>query len=414
MFCDRPFQKTCQTLGKGAIHFARRSEEKRAIAVMEDVNKIIGMGGRDRDLLQFQLIWHYHPDKEARKVMEQRDTVEYLRNPRFALTIDDNTDTLAPSRIETRIHTPGSGQPKLRWAKLNKGRALGRGQFGVVYKCIDVDKPKIMAVKVMTKNPGARGDLEWAKLRREVEILNKISHVSNPFKTNAVVLNNPFLHQPHVVDYIFSQGWERDEALICMGLKEGNFESLVTQACAPVQDLAWTVFNHMLQALDFLSVNGIIHRDLKPANILYTTNQAGYQFQLSDFGVSNFQSVAQTIKAGSPLFMAPEVFNGGKQTSKADIWSLFVTIVWTLDSCGFRQQRHTRYDDIVQAVLLASNSADLSKGVWGGLITKLDLLRHRCLFAASVARGSPQKALFRQFKKAGHPLLSRLQFQLQF
>ncbi|OJD21810.1 hypothetical protein ACJ73_06848 [Blastomyces percursus] len=35
--------------------------------------------------------------------------------------------------------------------------------------------------------------------------------------------------------------------------------------------------------------------------------------------------------------MAPKVV-GGEQTLKADVWSLFVTMVWTLDCQGFREK----------------------------------------------------------------------------
>jgi serine/threonine protein kinase len=44
--------------------------------------------------------------------------------------------------------------------------------------------------------------------------------------------------------------------------------------------------------------------------------------------------------AGSELYMAPEMFRKGGQTSKLDVWSLFVTMLWTLDIGGFRQRWH--------------------------------------------------------------------------
>ena len=122
-----------------------------------------------------------------------------------------------------------------------------------------------------------------------------------------------------------------------MGLKEGTLESLVNVGCsAPIGDLARTALHHMLQAIDFLAVQGIIHRDLKPANILYTCREGEYQFQLGDFGLSTRQVVAVTF-SGSPLYMAPEMFSNQQQTHKVDVWSLYVTMLWTLDVCGFRQ-----------------------------------------------------------------------------
>jgi serine/threonine protein kinase len=101
--------------------------------------------------------------------------------------------------------------------------------------------------------------------------------------------------------------------------------------------LARTVFEHMLQAIDCLAVAGIVHRDLKPENILYTPLNNSYRFRLGDFGLSNRIASAETF-AGSLLYMAPEMHQGGQQTHKVDVWSLFVTMLWTLDVNNFRQK----------------------------------------------------------------------------
>lgn len=169
--------------------------------------------------------------------------------------------------------------------------------------------------------------------------------------------------QTHIVDYIFSQGWEDGNAEIFMGLKQGTLESLVRRGCsAPARELASTVFDHMLQALDFLSTKDVIHRDLKPENILYISRHDGYYFQLGDFGLSNRQGLAATY-AGTPIFMAPEVFFGGTQTTKADVWSLFVTILWTLDVGGFRElgEKFKAYDNVRDTVLSLAQSPGLEQ-----------------------------------------------------
>lgn len=91
------------------------------------------------------------------------------------------------------------------------------------------------------------------------------------------------------------------------------------------------MFHEMLQALDYLAAQDIIHRDVKPANILFTRllpDRPKYIFQLADFGISNVVSNANTF-CGSLLYMAPEVSSRAHpQTSKIDIWSLLVTILY--------------------------------------------------------------------------------------
>jgi serine/threonine protein kinase len=60
-----------------------------------------------------------------------------------------------------------------------KGILLGKGQFGTVYKAANVDSGKLMAVKLIHPPTTAGPQEEWIKLRREVEILSRVSHVSN-------------------------------------------------------------------------------------------------------------------------------------------------------------------------------------------------------------------------------------------
>ena len=147
-----------------------------------------------------------------------------------------------------------------------------------------------------------------------------------------------------------------------MGLKEGTLESLV-ESRANASAIANSVFPQMLQALDCIAWKGIIHRDVKPKNILYISQPGGqYQFQLGDFGLCN-HAVDATTYAGSELYMAPEMFWKGGQTSKLDVWSLFVTMLWTLDIGGFRQRWHQfkTVEDAQDAVLFAASEGDMSR-----------------------------------------------------
>lgn len=120
-----------------------------------------------------------------------------------------------------------------------------------------------------------------------------------------------------------------------MGLMQGSLESLVSGGPVP-DNLGDLVLMHILRALDFLAVQDIVHRDVKPENILYAIEGDRDYFQLGDFGLSNRTSIAATFTS-SPLYMAPEMFREDQtQTHKVDIWSLYVTILWTLDVAGFR------------------------------------------------------------------------------
>ncbi|TNJ28093.1 Kinase, NEK [Giardia muris] len=77
----------------------------------------------------------------------------------------------------------------------------------------------------------------------------------------------------------------------------------------------------------------VIHRDVKPENLLIDETGA---IKLADFGfcrVMSNTSDMTTTRAGTPLYMAPEVLGGQGYTAKADIWSLGVTFY---ELCSFR------------------------------------------------------------------------------
>jgi serine/threonine protein kinase len=92
--------------------------------------------------------------------------------------------------------------------------------------------------------------------------------------------------------------------------------------------IACELFIEILQSIDFLHKQSpaIIHRDLKPQNILVTNGSNGRYIKISDFGIATAHSGEQshTQLVGTRKYMAPEVWNGRKYDTKADIYSIGV------------------------------------------------------------------------------------------
>ena len=94
-------------------------------------------------------------------------------------------------------------------------------------------------------------------------------------------------------------------------------------------------FNEMaLSRISFSVVNGlvylydrykIIHRDIKPSNILINSKGG---VKICDFGVSTtlINSLADTF-VGTSTYMSPERIQGGRYTTKGDVWSLGLMII---------------------------------------------------------------------------------------
>ncbi|OMJ84231.1 hypothetical protein SteCoe_14719 [Stentor coeruleus] len=88
----------------------------------------------------------------------------------------------------------------------------------------------------------------------------------------------------------------------------------------------------LCKALKFIHSESIIHRDIKPENIFINNI---HEIKFGDFGLAKI--IGQKMgKAGTFLFMAPEVLLRQPYCLPADIWSLGVTIYYILyDSYPF-------------------------------------------------------------------------------
>ena len=186
MLYDRSHGQTTQVFGEYSTPF--ENGRLRRVVVQTELNTVIGMGGVDRNLVQFKLHW-YQAWNETIEKMKSRETSAsgYIEHPRLARTVIDEADTVLPTQRQTRIHTAGSKQLTMRYVTMKK---LGAGQFAAVYKALDVDSGRLMAVKILKQAAGTteRQQEEWKNsvyyaLKREVEFLAKIDHVSSTSKT---------------------------------------------------------------------------------------------------------------------------------------------------------------------------------------------------------------------------------------
>jgi serine/threonine protein kinase len=103
-----------------------------------------------------------------------------------------------------------------------------------------------------------------------------------------------------------------------------NTESLTTT----VYFIASRIFIQILEGVNYLHKRNLIHQDLKPANILLKKDEAkGFRVKIADFGLAaihDFSDKSHTGDKGTVKYMAPEVINSRKYSTKADIFSLGV------------------------------------------------------------------------------------------
>lgn len=89
----------------------------------------------------------------------------------------------------------------------------------------------------------------------------------------------------------------------------------------------------LARAVGALHRRSVIHRDVKPDNVHLGDDG---QLRLLDLGVavSGFEvaELSRATRAGTPSFLAPELFEGGEPTAQSDIYALAVTLYVSLTS----------------------------------------------------------------------------------
>lgn len=77
------------------------------------------------------------------------------------------------------------------------------------------------------------------------------------------------------------------------------------------------IWNQIVAAVKYIHGRGMIHRDLKPQNVFFETED---KIRIGDFGLVTESQESITI-AGTPLYMAPEMFRQCGYNYKVDIYS---------------------------------------------------------------------------------------------
>ncbi|KAG2186391.1 hypothetical protein INT43_002829, partial [Umbelopsis isabellina] len=190
-------------------------------------------------------------------------------------------------------------------AQYQLGNCIGKGQFGVVYRALNIDTGHLYAIKRIKIELQEGVDQE---MMQEVELLKSMDH-------------------PNVVKYIGCVRTKKFLDVILEFVESGSLLSTLKSFGTFSENLVAAYTVKILLGLSYLHAKEVVHCDLKAANILATKTGS---VKLTDFGVSlnlKLKQVDNGEPVGTPNWMAPEIIELQGASVKSDIWSLGCTII---------------------------------------------------------------------------------------
>ena len=195
---------------------------------------------------------------------------------------------------------------------------VGRGGFGVVFRCVQVGLARVVAVKVLTADLAN----DRARFVREQQTMGQLTGHPNIvalLQVGQTAQGVPFLVMPFCAQGCWQQRIARlgilpEAEVLRVGVKIAG-------------------------ALDSAHRLGIVHRDVKPANILLTDYG---EPALCDFGIARGAAGFKTatgLLVGSPAFTAPEVLGGEPPSPASDVYGLGASLFTGLTGHVAFQQR---------------------------------------------------------------------------
>ena len=181
---------------------------------------------------------------------------------------------------------------------------LGEGGMGAVYKALDREVERVVALKVIRPELARNADV-LRRFKQELILARQVTH------RNVIRIFD--LGEADGVKFItmeFIEGVDLKTRL----KNEGKFE--------PAK--AAEIIKQVCQALEAAHMEGVVHRDLKPQNVMLDEHG---KVSVMDFGIARGAEagggMTQTgALVGTPEYMSPEQAMGEKVDARSDLFSL--------------------------------------------------------------------------------------------
>jgi serine/threonine protein kinase len=191
------------------------------------------------------------------------------------------------------------------WGHLRISEVIGEGSFGSVYRAWDRRLECEVALKLI-KASGVSRAFDLARALKEARLLARVCHRN--------------------VVRVFGADSHGERFGLWMELIQGRTleQVLIMQGPMGMSEVI-PIGIDLCHALAAAHRAGLLHRDIKARNVL---REEGGRIVLMDFGTGRHIDGTDTSDdlAGTPLYLAPELFAGAKSSAVTDIYSLGVLL----------------------------------------------------------------------------------------
>lgn len=213
----------------------------------------------------------------------------------------DAHDAIGKMRYDSQA-MPSAAPAFRKIAKYEIQAELGRGGFGRVYRALDPDVKRLVAIKILIAP--ADHDLR-ARFQFEAAAAGNLRH------KNIVT--------------IYEFGEHQQQPFLVMEYLEGQTLQAVIAKRQPLSILQkMAIMSQVADGLQCAHANGVVHRDVKPANIMVLPDGA---VKIMDFGIARAtrQDATRLTQAGFLVgtlrYMAPEQFENIEAGVLGDIFA---------------------------------------------------------------------------------------------
>ena len=183
---------------------------------------------------------------------------------------------------------------------------IGSGGFGIVYRAVEADLGRTVAVKVLNANLDEAARFRFERERRAMGTLSGHPNIVTVFRgghtsTDRAFLVMEYLPRGSLADRLAGEGPLHWSEMLKFGIQLSG-------------------------ALETAHRAGVLHRDIKPGNIL--VSRFG-DAKLCDFGIARLKGAPETqssVITASIAHAPPEIINGDRPGPISDVYSLASTL----------------------------------------------------------------------------------------